>query len=447
MKIRKILFATMPLDGHFNPLTSLAKHLLQQGHDVRWYTGNTFTEKLKKLEIPHYPFKKALEVNQYNMDTLFPERHQYKTTISKLKFDIDQIFILRAPEYAEDIFQIYKDFEFEVLVYDNAFPAAQIIREKLHVPCVSMGIMPLSESSVDLPPAGMGLTPSSGFWGRRKQDFLRFLATNVLFKHSTQQYNKVLEQFQISPAKGLIFDIIVKQADLFLQSGVPGFEYKRSDLSSHIKFVGPLLPFKAVGSSAEFKYRELLKQYKKVILATQGTVERDTEKLLVPTLEAFKGTEYLLIVTTGGSKTQELRKRYPQENIVIEDFIDFTIVMPIADVYVSNGGYGGVLLSLQNRLPMVVAGIHEGKNEINARIGYFKLGINLKTETPTPQQIRNSVDKVLSDNTYQKNVNQLGEEFERYDTNVTCERYILNLITQHKNRIIASQALESMLSA
>jgi UDP:flavonoid glycosyltransferase YjiC (YdhE family) len=48
--------------------------------------------------------------------------------------------------------------------------------------------------------------------------------------------------------------------------------------------------------------------------------------------------------------------------------------MPYADVYVTNGGYGGTLLSIQNQLPMVVAGVHEGKNEINARVGYFQTG-------------------------------------------------------------------------
>ena len=31
----KFLFATMPFDGHFNPLTSIAMHLKAQGHDVR----------------------------------------------------------------------------------------------------------------------------------------------------------------------------------------------------------------------------------------------------------------------------------------------------------------------------------------------------------------------------------------------------------------------------
>ena len=29
-------------------------------------------------------------------------------------------------------------------------------------------------------------------------------------------------------------------------------------------------------------------------------------------------------------------------------------------------GYGGVMLGIENQLPLVVAGLHEGKNEINA---------------------------------------------------------------------------------
>jgi UDP:flavonoid glycosyltransferase YjiC (YdhE family) len=35
----RFLFATLPADGHFKPLTGLAVHLRDLGHDVRWYTG------------------------------------------------------------------------------------------------------------------------------------------------------------------------------------------------------------------------------------------------------------------------------------------------------------------------------------------------------------------------------------------------------------------------
>src|SRR5678816_4257799 len=86
-------------------------------------------------------------------------------------------------------------------------------------------------------------------------------------------------------------------------------------------------------------------RYKNIVLVTQGTVEKDVTKLLVPTLEALKeDTDTLIICTTGGSQTKQLKKQYDQLNIIIEDFIPFDDVMPYADVYISNGGYGGVLL-------------------------------------------------------------------------------------------------------
>ena len=102
--------------------------------------------------------------------------------------------------------------------------------------------------------------------------------------------------------------------------------------------------------------------------------------------------------------------------------------MPYADAYISNGGYGGVLLAIENELPCVVAGIHEGKNEICARIGYFNLGINLKTETPTPAQVKKSVVEILNNQVYKKNVKKLAKEFSQYNPNKICANYVAELI-------------------
>ena len=160
-------------------------------------------------------------------------------------------------------------------------------------------------------------------------------------------------------------------------------------------------------------------------------MEKDTSKLLIPTLEAFRNTDRLVIVTTGGTGTEELRSRYPDDNFIIEDFIPFSDVMPYADGYITNGGYGGVMLGIQHELPMVVAGTHEGKNEITARVGYFNLGINLRTETPIPSQIRGSVEKVLHEATYVAHVKQLNREFSKYDPNQLCASYITKILNRH----------------
>ena len=106
------------------------------------------------------------------------------------------------------------------------------------------------------------------------------------------------------------------------------------------------------------------------------------------------------------------------------DFIPFNEVMPYCHVYVTNGGYGGVMLGINNNLPMVVAGVHEGKNEINARIGYFGLGVNLRTETPIPRQIKAGVEAVIANKSFRKNVAMLKDELSMYNPQQLIEKYV-----------------------
>jgi len=89
-------------------------------------------------------------------------------------------------------------------------------------------------------------------------------------------------------------------------------------------------------------------------------------------------------------------------------------------------------------LPMVVAGVHEGKNEINARIGYFKLGVNLKTEKPAASHIKSGVELILRDETYKNNVVKLAKEFERYDPAALCEKYVNELLSKHEKNTRAT---------
>lgn len=438
----KILFACVPADGHFNPLTGLAHYLKTIGCDVRWYTSTYYQPKIEQLGIPFYPLRRALDISaKTNPDELFPGRNKIKSQVAKLKFDMIEVFIKRGPEYYDDICDIRRDFPFELMVADITFGAIPMVAEHMGIPSVGVDIIPLPETSKDLPPAGLGLTPSYSFFGRMKQNLMRFFADKVLFAAPTNYMIDVLKGYGISAKGSNIFDLGVKKSTIVLQSGTPGFEYKRSDMSSHVHFVGPLLPHKKTKTTQPW-YDARLSSYQKVVLVTQGTVEKDVNKLIIPTLEAFKNTDTLVVVTTGGSQTAELRQSYPQRNIIIEDFIAFDEIMPYADVYVTNGGYGGVLLSIQNRLPMVAAGVHEGKNEICARVGYFGLGVNLKTEKPSADQIRQAVNRVLNDVSFKKNVNQLADEFAGYDTFTLATRHMASLLKPavHKRVTVSEEA-------
>ncbi|CCH52675.1 glycosyl transferase family protein [Fibrisoma limi BUZ 3] len=424
----KILIATIPADGHFNPLTDVAMYLKEQGHDVRWYTGRNYSDQLADMGIPMYTIQQKVEVTQDNLNEVYPERLKLRGAVARIKFDIRHIFLGLVNTCFEDIRQIQEEFDFDVLLADAGFVAAHLIQEKLKKPAIVFGISPLMETSRDLPPSSLGLTPRPGLAGRLRDSLLRTLITKVIFNDSTKYYNQIIGAHGVAPINEIIFDTLIRRTTLFLQSGVPGFEYPRSDMHPNVRFVGPLLPRKKT-SNKPFAYAKLAGQYEKTILISQGTVDnKEPDKLIIPTLEAFKDKPYLLLVATGGMHTAYLKTRYSQSNIIIADFMDYDATLPNTDLFVSSGGYGSVLLGLSYGVPILGAGKHEGKNEIVARIGYFKLGVNLKTERPTPQQIARGAAEIFSNPVYKENVARLQNEFAQYDPNLLTERYIRDAV-------------------
>ncbi|MBC7850341.1 MAG: glycosyltransferase [Chitinophagaceae bacterium] len=442
-KGKKILIACAPADGHFNPLTGLAKHLQSLDYDVRWYSSNYYAPKLNKLGIQHYPFKRALDVVAHQLDKMWPQRSKIRNPIRKLNFDLINYFILRSTEYLEDIQEIHESFDFDLMIADCTFVGIPLVKKVIGVPVISVGIVPLGETSKDLPPSGLGLTPAETTVGKVRDVAMRWIAKNLLFRKSNKVFYKLMGRYGIEKQGDLFFDVLVREADYLLQIGSPGFEYRRSDLGANVRFVGTLLPHSSK-QEREPWFDERLNKYEQVVLVTQGTVEKNVNKLLVPTIEAFKGSKILVVVTTGGSKTAELRAKYPYDNIIIEDFIPFTDVMPYADAYVTNGGYGGVMLGISNNLPLVVAGIHEGKNEINARVGFFNLGINLKTENPIPLQIRNAVIEVITNGLYKRNIALLREELSTYDALAICQRFVEEILPRTASTVTPREFTEGV---
>jgi len=424
----KVLFATVPADGHFNPLTGLAKHLQQAGCDVRWYTSDIFEQKLKNMGIPHYTFEKALNLTALNLDEHIPERKYITDPLKNANSLSIHIFAKRSSEYYEDILTIQQSFPFEIMISDAMFPAIPLVKQKMNIPVMAIGVIPLAERSADLAPYAMGLPPAQNDKDRIRYAALHDQFINIYLKESIDYFYETLKQHGIDVQKSSVPDMLIKQSSLYLQIGTPGFEYRRRDLGSNIRFIGELLPYSSAKQEKQWSDPRL-KAYQKIVFVTQGTVERDTKKIIEPTLQAFQDTDVLVIATTGGFGTAELKKKYASENFIISDYIPYTDVMPHAHAFITNGGYGGTLLGLHHKLPIVAGGIHEGKSEICARIGYFKLGINLKTETPAAEDIKQAVEEVISNPVYRANISSLREEMSNYDPLALCSRYLLELLT------------------
>lgn len=185
-------------------------------------------------------------------------------------------------------------------------------------------------------------------------------------------------------------------------------------MPSTVTFVGPFLPGKPNHYEAPPWWDELTGD-RPVIHVTQGTLANvDFRQLLIPAIEALAGEDVLVVATTGGRPLAHVNIDLPT-NVRLESFIPHHELLPYVDVMITNGGYGGVQLAISNGVPLVVAGKTEDKPEVNARVAWSGVGINLKTERPRPEQIHRAVKEILANPQYAQNLKRLAAEFQSFN--------------------------------
>jgi UDP:flavonoid glycosyltransferase YjiC (YdhE family) len=230
-----ILFASVPADGHFNPLTGIAIHLKTAGHNVRWYTGPSYASKLERLGIPHYPFRRATEVNGDNIGELFPERAKLRGP-ALIRFDGKNMMVANTGNYFEDVREIDASFPFDVLFCDAAFYAMHLIKERLGKRVCAIGIAPSVETSKDVPPNFVGLKPAKSAVGKLIHQGMRAMMDLMVMNDVRKLYNRILVSHDLAPIDGSLFDVSYRIPDVVFQSGVPGFAYQRRERNPKVQF-------------------------------------------------------------------------------------------------------------------------------------------------------------------------------------------------------------------
>ena len=437
----RILFASMPFDGHFLPMTGIARHLRLDGHDIRFYTGPGYARRLADLDVPHLPFRWAKEVNGENLAEHFPGVEKLKGP-KRIAFDLEKIFFGNVGAHFQDIREIHEGFPFEALVADGAFYAAYLVAKKLQVPVYGIGPGPTpAPTSPTAPPPFFGLKPADNPVARLKHRIVRAMVERTT-RPGMRTFNALLADEGLPPYERSVFDLPWDAATSFFMTGVPEMDFPRDDWPANHRFAGPLLPPRR-STAPDLAFTDKLGRFESVVVVSQGTVDnRDPEKLLAPTLSALAGTRRLVVACTGGRHSDALRERFPQDNVVIEDWVDFDALLPHADVFVCNGGYGSIMQALMAEVPIVAAGKLEGKNDINARLAYRGYAIDLETERPKPRQIATAVDRVLRDPSFRQNVAAVASKLKARRPHEIIAREIAGDAAQPRERVMQTWVRE-----
>ena len=371
-----VIVSVMPFAGHVAPTTGVVTELLARGHSVRVYTGAKYAETFARLGARVVPWSLAPDFDETNLPAAFPQLGRRGPR--GLLDNLEHLFIRSAVGQARDLVAEIAREPADILVGDVMSLGTRLAAELTGLPWATLSIVPLSMPSVDLPPGGLGLQPGFGGFGALRDGLLRGIVRRATGRVQ-RAYRSVRDELAL-PAGAQRFELAWYSPMLVIASGTPALEYPRSDLPPTVHFVGRLPAAARPSSPLPEWWPELLATTKPVVLVTQGTFNTDTTELIQPALAALADEDAFVIATA------DLPFAAPA-NTHTAAYIPFSELLPLTDVVITNGGWGGVLESLANGIPLIVAGGDLDKPDIAARVAWSRAGIDLGTGRPTSRAI------------------------------------------------------------
>lgn len=414
-----VLVCSSPLVGHVTPMLPVAAGLVARGHDVRFLTGQRYKDDVTKNGATFIPLPTEADFDDRNLDEAFPGRAGLKGP-KGIRFDIKEIFMRPGQAQYAAVRAALKERPADAVLAESLFMGAALLLTdppSSRPAIVNCGIVPLSLASKDTAPYGLGISPTAGPVGRLRNRVLQTLTEKLVFGRVQKYADAIALGTTGSPFPAFFMDW-PRTADCLVQFTVPEFEYPRSDLPATVHFVGPVSQ-SAKGAADGFAgsslpdWWEELDAGRPVVHVTQGTVaNRDFDDLIRPAIDGLANDDVLVVVSTGGRPAESLTGPLPG-NVRVAAYLPYDELLAKTDVFVTNGGYGGVQFALRHGVPLVVAGETEEKTEVCARVAWSGAGINLRTNRAAPDAVAKAVRRVLEDGSYREASSRIGSSIRR----------------------------------
>lgn len=432
-----VLIGSHPVYGHVQPLRLIASYLVSRGYEVTFLAPNAYRESIEKIGATFHALTGNADYTEKDFEKNWPEMHFWGPGLEHMAYRAiaPSRATFRQSRGVQEVLRAFKARDptrSAVIVqegwFNGALPMLLGAPGLLRAPVLSIGVLPYMGKSMDIIPIGPDIGPVTSPEGREKaKEVHKFIEKAV--SRAQRELQWVMEDLDVPPdVKIPTFTEVYNFPQRFLQMCIPSLEFPRTDLPPNFRFAGSL-PSLAPDAWAEQPdwWREVVAnpEQKDIIALSQGTLNVDYNELIVPAIEGLRDRPNTIVIAVLGIVGASLPTGTDiPENCHVEDYVPYTELFKYASVFVTNGGYGGVNLSLRHGVPIIIGGTDGDKPMTSARLEWAGCGFNLKTANPTPEQVRHAVDVVQSDPKYRKRALEMQEEAKSFDPLSTIEAEI-----------------------
>ena len=312
-----LIVTAFPHFSHYEKIAKVAVGLAELGYPITFITGRIFEKEASSLHpnIKYYPqlgeADKLSEEDYKTFASLPPGSEEAELFIQKAA-------IVDGMKASHDTLQqVFRDFRAQ---YGDSKPLLSFYDSVVvgHIPVLlgapgirpdasfAIGIHPITLDSNDTYPFHIDKLPEKGPDARA----IHWKAYQARHEHyRTREFDlywwaKLRELGAIQDTYPSFLHGVVALPEHLMALGVPEFEFPRSDLRSNLHYFGALKSAKKTAPKpADLPswwddLAKAKKEGKKIVAVSQGTVEINFNDLLVPTLEALKDRDDVLVIAS-----------------------------------------------------------------------------------------------------------------------------------------------------
>ena len=372
----KIVFFGIPAHGHTNPTLGVVRELVSRGHQVWYYSYHLMREKIESAGATFVP------CDDYDMELRLDAKDSARLG-KDLAFSA-KILVDTTLALDDRVCREMETLKPDCIVADSMALWGKAVAQKLSIPFVSSTTtFAFNRHSAKI----------------MKQSVGELLKMILSMLRTAKQVRRLQDKGY--PVKNIL-DIIGNDDNTHtIVYTSPEFQPSSETFSDNYAFVGP---------SIRPAVENIEKKRETLIYISMGTVNNDMLPFYKQFLYAFADTEYQVILSVGDLVSLEDFGELP-ENISVYSHVDQIAVLQQADVFVSHCGMNSVSESLYFAVPLVMLPQTAEQGGVAERVR--QLGAGVKLDKTDATSLRQAVNILLTDSSYQQNARMISEGFRR----------------------------------
>jgi zeaxanthin glucosyltransferase len=403
----RIGFLSLPVPGHANPMTSLARKLQSRGHDVVFISLADMAPFAEAAGLPFVPCS----------ETIYPAGSM-KTFVNRLcelsgedalHFTVNTMMKGYTASLYKTLPDTLSKAGVDVLVLDQYQPYVELIPMHLRMPFVHVS----NALHVDY----TGRTPVC-FMDWQNETGTDAIARNI---EGVRLSRKILEPCtamaqSYASEVGLSVDWNNPHSTLsplaWITQCPREFDFDCAPDFPQFHYAGP---FHDGHGRMDFDFPWQRLTGAPLVYASMGTLQNGLVEVFRSITQAAPGLKELQFVLAVGGQLDPKQLGDVPANVIVVSHAPQIEILKRSSLCITHGGLNTVLESLSSGVPMIALPVTNDQPGVAARIANKNVGVVLSPQQASPEDFVTAIKRVLGDPTFRDNARRMQEAIRSTD--------------------------------